>query len=121
MLVVVAEDDPGRLLAEGPIRSIPPRMYATPGTDPVWSPGVPEPGLGRERALALWWDGSVVLDGWFRGIVPSSWPFDVEGRAAAFIAPDLDEVIQLAEDLVERDYGARVVRLAQVGGRLVEV
>lgn len=119
VLVVPAEGDPGGLLREGSCGPIP-AMVANYGswglagqgprdwyiTSTVWVGAV---------ALPLWWDGALVPEGWDRARRVADDRFYSE-----MCDPDVDCAIEYAE-FVAAKTGGRVVRLARVDGRLVEV
>lgn len=115
VLVVPAEGDPGGLLAPGACGSVPPSAWVRRyGRGARWTPG-----LSGHRtpgdALPLWWDGALVPEGWDRArrVGISVWNNEPN--------PDLGTVLVCATSLCDRGWGARVVRLARVDGRLVEV
>lgn len=123
VLVVPAEGDPGGLLAEGPCYAWPPRVgRANEWTPMTWD----EQGAYDEEALPLGWDGELVPEGWDRARrVAREVPDDYLGGEAWFAAqdahPDFDAVKSLAAALMAAGLASRVVRLARVDGRLVEV
>lgn len=89
-------------------------------------PGSEECGKIHYTALPLWWGGALVPEGWDRArriylmeggsllSHPASLVFDV-------FKPTICDTEVLAEGLVWRGCAARVVRLASVDGRLVEI
>lgn len=124
VLVVPAEGDPGGLLAEGACQAWPPRVGSSAAHDygswkagaKEWTPmGWDEQGAYDTEALPLWWDGALVPEGYDRArrVGISQWD-DTPN-------PDIDTVMICAVSLCERGWGYRVVRLARVDGRLVEV
>lgn len=130
VLVVPAEGDPGGLLAAGPCGSAPPAVYRIPGED--WQPGLaPKPDRPPPKilrfALPLWWDGALVPEGWDRarrvyGVSCADYPDVIADRAYDTPLPGMQRLQALADMLVSHGLVAsRVVRLALVDGRLVEV
>ena len=122
VLVVPAEGDPGGRLACLPWAYSPPAVaslvqpYCTPvePVEPEWRLGLIS---GSDlRALPLWWDGALVPEGWDRLMRRYSAARDEAGEW-----PMLDDVLATASDLVAAGLASRVVRLARVEGRLVEV
>lgn len=127
VLVVPAAGDPGGLLA---VRD---PWYTFPPPTVTWSE-VRGWRIGRDVtnpmrvvmphwALPLWWDGALVPEGWDRArrIIDSA---PLPGAAMDFVHdfhPDVVMTEAIADWLVQASLAARVVRLARVDGRLVEV
>jgi hypothetical protein len=127
VLVVPAEGDPGGLLAAGvcdfgaPTASL---IHTTPEPD--------QPGEWYSKrfvgaftyALPLWWDGALCPEGWDRARrVYSVGRREIDDHygTAEIMNPDWFVVSSFAEQLVRVGLASRVVRLARVDGRLVEV
>ncbi len=130
VLVVPAEGDPGGLLSPGRCGSSlgggPPcaELYGVwcgaydamrETASDQWS-GEPTE-APKAIALPLWWDGALVPEGWDRARRvhrATGWETSIKAN------PTCSQAISLARDLVAA-LGGRVVRLARVDGRLVEV
>lgn len=134
ILAVPVEGDPGGLLAfHSELGGGPPTAILTPdgwvGSYAALRANAAKQWNGDElielvsapHALVLQWDGELCLDGFLRAADLAAWWFDVGGRAALHVWADLDERLRIAEELVRRGHAGRVVRLARVDGRLVEV
>jgi hypothetical protein len=133
--VVPADGDPGGLLAAGRCGSGEPNptvpvlapacCWLTAGPYPVWRAGNPAPWAWVVRALPLWWDGALVPEGWDRArrVFYAHGPaHDVESiKRGPGTNPPLSFVEEVAPWFVECGLASRVVRLARVDGRLVEV
>jgi hypothetical protein len=136
VLVVPAAGDPGGLLAAGPCGGVPPRVLSghtcAYGSHQEWQ--TPDDLDGRDCymcrhplfALPLWWDGALVPEGWDRArrvylTACRGNPRAVHYGTAEVRDPDLYELVGVADELVHADLASRVVRLARVDGRLVEV
>jgi hypothetical protein len=101
--------------------------------DPHGPPGPKEWGLvwtlwtEQGGALPLWWDGELVPEGWDRArrvyaAACAAYPDTIADRAHETANPELPRVLALADMLVSHGLvAARVVRLARVDGRRVEV
>lgn len=113
IVAVLAVSD-GSLLHEGPCGAKPPVVSVDPdvGWGNWWG--------GHPRALPLWWNGALVPEGWDRAVrVFEAW---VKGEIPNLPrSPALDNCDFMAAALVRADLASRVVRLARVDGRLVEV
>lgn len=125
VLVIPAEGDPGGLLARGRLRAMPPSVHArlresVDDTEVgVWGrPWAPQ--YKSESALPLWWDGALVPEGWDRAQRAAN-THDTLDEDLFRVHPDFDDVDAFAGGLVECGLASRVVRLARVDGRLVEV
>ena len=153
VLVVPAEGDPGGLLRYGALGARPPVAHRFRHRDVgVWEHSVvdglvlarPELLRSQELALALWWDGALVPEGWDRllRVVP-----DMDGSprdptrhgGAAYVLRMLEAYNVLGDCRCSAPYtdgagnhvpgcaatrpraASRIVRLARVDGRLVEV
>jgi hypothetical protein len=129
VLVVPAEGDPGGLLAAGACGSIPPlvRRWDT-ARGPWWGRHYCPEGsvVTDDYGLPLWWDGSLVPEGWDRarrayvagaGAVLSH----PAVRQVELLDPTPDQAVVLADGLLYRSFASRVVRLTRVDGRLVEL
>lgn len=77
---------------------------------------------GYELALPLWWEGALVPEGWDRArrVANDSPTMPDYSSLRAFTATP-ESCGWLADALVTMDLASRVVRLARVDGRLVEV
>ena len=130
VLVVPTEGDPGGLLAAGRCGAAPPEAYNVQdvrrSASARWELDRP---LGTSLwayALPLWWDGALVPEGWDRarrvygrcGWDPRGYDPDCQMGIAD---PALGGALSIAEGLVACERASRVVRLARVDGRLVEV
>lgn len=127
VLVVPAEGDPGGLLAPGRCGAVPPSAVevqdARRSASARWELDRP---LGTSlwaRALPLLWDGALVPEGWDRFVrVVDPDDYDRMPRW-----PELSELLAIVEHVRRTTAAAgivdpyRVVRLARVDGRLVEV
>ena len=71
----------------------------------------------KTRGLALWWDGALVPEGWWRAWC--AWTAGVSRPAPCPMRPDCAEVLELAKEL-EAGGLCRVVLLDLVDGALVE-
>lgn len=128
VLVVPVERDPGGLLACGAC-GYPPAFAAKLFEDSAWSlrwyVGRPQDLASFAAvALPLWWDSALVPEGWDRarrteGIGLE--PLDEAWFALQDPDPELRRVDAFAVELVRAGLASRVVRLAKVDGRLVEV
>ena len=141
VLVVPAEDDPGGLLRYGALGARPPVAHRFRHRDVgVWEHSVvdglvlarPELWRSQELALPLWWDGALVPEGWDRlrrvslGVSARDWTragISLTERLGgeASPRPHWAVMVRLAEGLVPIGIASRIVRLARVDGRLVEV
>jgi hypothetical protein len=122
VLLVPADGDPGGLLATGRFGS-PPRVAACRGCGQwdhwgcaaLWTAALPV-------ALALWWSGDLVPEGWDRARrVHSAAPGRTPLGIAHLLTPSLAQAEMLGFDIARLGLASRVVRLARVDGRLVEV
>jgi hypothetical protein len=142
VLVVPAEGDPCGLLAYGPCGSKPPKAHPTRRGWEEASPLLAVPIVGTSEmasamdgaALPLWWDEALVPEGWDRARrVAYRTQLYTEahgGERGEFVdlalhdgrwAPDIVHIVEVAEAMVRAGLASRVVRLARVDGRLVEV
>jgi hypothetical protein len=122
VLVVPADGDPGGL--RGSTRLALPRC---PSPVEETHAGAPPMVVLSEppdypEALPLWWDGALVPEGWDRARrawshAPGHTPLGVGHRFEV----SLDQAEMVGLDLVQLGLASRVVRLARVDGRLVEV
>jgi hypothetical protein len=124
VLVVPADGDPGGLLAMGKLGQRPPCVIDYGRSTDGWQPyAIPTMTTGTGTlALPLWWDGALVPEGWDRARrvwfhTPGRTPLDQGHRFEVSLAQA--EMVGL--DLVRLGLASRVVRLARVDGRLVEV
>lgn len=134
VLVIPAEGDPGGLLAEGACQAWPPRVGSSAAHDygswkagaKEWTPmGWDEQGAYDTEALPLWWDGALVPEGWDRArrsMYRAVSKLDGESEPWCLLDPGLSDVLWAAARLAAgQRLASRVVRLARVDGRLVEV
>lgn len=126
VLVVPAEGDPGGLLRVGVLGARPPVARRFVHRDlGVWESSVvevttladPSRWPSQELALVLWWDDALVPEGWDRARRVPILPFGGWERDPTYPL----EAEMLARRLVAGGLASRVVRLARVDGRLVEV
>lgn len=124
VLVVPVAGDPGGLLASGRFPCWPP--MASPHQTPIgttWTATVTVAPV--HAALVLWWDGALVPEGWDRARrvyykFGYSQITEVIKRGPG-TNPPLPFVEEVAGALVDVRLASRVIRLARVDGRLVEV
>lgn len=125
VLVVPAVGDPGRLLEKGSASHFAPAEVPRCGCGSwVWH------GCARlmtepwHFALPLWWEEKLCPEGWDRArrrlLTPGGENHGL-GMAAWAMLPEVGGVRTLADKLVEVGLASRVVRLARVDGRLVEL
>jgi hypothetical protein len=122
VLVVPADGDPGGVLAPGRCGIIPAMAEMRHTYDPHGAPGPEEWTIVStlwtvRRALPLWWDGALVPEGWDR-LIRTIGTDDAEDATRH---PSLVGVLDWAEFARSRGLASRIVRLARVDGRLVEV
>lgn len=132
VLVVPAEGDPGGVLAEGACNAFPP-CVGLPGDECSDSDHLakgfdlqcPECGSPWDHpALPLWWDGALVPEGWDRArrmLVRPRCTVQPETGWLHDFHPFVNRVAAIAHALVRAGFASRVVCLARVDGRLVEV
>lgn len=79
----------------------------------------------EERALPLWWDGALVPEGWDRArrvfYANAAEHLVAEVKRGPGTNPPLHFVLHFSLHLADAGLASRVVRLARVDGRLVEV
>jgi hypothetical protein len=131
VLVIPAGGDPGGLLAAGRCGGTPACVYECcpprgPAEPLTWTVGWWNvAGTHSVNALPLWWDGALVPEGWDRArrVFYAHGPaHDVESiKRGPGTNPPLSFVEEVAPWFVECGLASRVVRLARVDGRLVEV
>lgn len=123
MLVVPVDGDPGGMMARGICGSPAEAVWTMTG----WLPGR-GPWLAT-HALILWWDGNLMPEGWDRArrvwfaasVDLSDDKAIAEAAIFEVLTPPLGGAIRIAESLATAGLASRVVRLARVDGRLVEV
>lgn len=127
VLVIPASGDPGGLTARGRCGAVNPCVWRF---DTDWTGDEDNDSWGinpDELALPLWWDGALVPEGWDRA--RRVW-WTIHERESWWIGsagppyPELTQVLFLAASLTrsgDPPRASRVVRLARVDGRLVEV
>ena len=138
VLVVPAPNDPGGLLAAGRCGALPPMVMDLNG-DGLWEEvdrpedrTIPDEGDNYAVAtLPLWWDGALCVEGWDRArrvlyaapdpVHPAFDPLLHRFYPDGLDGPPTAGAEWLAVELVRFGLASRVVRLARVDGRLVEL
>lgn len=124
VLVVPAPNDPGGLLAAGACGPIPAMVsdYGGRGAAPEWH--VTSIVWAAHVMLPLWWNGALCPEGWAQAhyaLEPDAPSEEWHDGPMMLLWPSLRDVIRVAEMMVTHGLASRVIRLARVDGRLVEV